>query len=37
MGYGLNLGAKARNELQGKPIQYYLDIYNDVRAKTKSF
>ena len=31
----LNLGAKARNELQGKPIQYYLDIYNDVRAKTK--
>ena len=26
----LNLGAKARNELQGKPIQYYLDIYNDV-------
>ncbi len=31
----LNLGAKARNELKGKPISYYLDIYNEVRQKTK--
>ncbi len=30
----LNLGEKAREELKGKPIQYYLDIYNEVRAKT---
>ena len=32
----LNLGEKARNELKGKPIQYYLDIYNEVRRKTKA-
>lgn len=31
----LNLGAKARNELKGKPISYYLDIYDEVRRKTK--
>ena len=30
----LNLGAKARKELQGKPISYYLEIFNEVRAKT---
>lgn len=31
----LGLGDKGREELQGKPIQYYLDIYNEVREKTK--
>jgi len=31
----LNLGAKARSELKGKPISYYLEIYNEVRKKTK--
>lgn len=31
----LNLGAKAREEFKGKPITYYLEIYNDVRKKTK--
>jgi len=31
----LNLGAKARAEFKGKPISYYLEIYNEVRAKTK--
>ena len=31
----LNLGDKARIELKGKPIQYYLDIYDAVRKKTK--
>lgn len=30
----LNLGGKARKELTGKPIQYYLDIWDEVRAKT---
>lgn len=30
----LNLGDNARKELQGKPIDYYLDIYTQVRAKT---
>ncbi|MCR9287506.1 MAG: DinB family protein [Bacteroidetes bacterium] len=30
----LNLGDKAREELRGKPIQYYLDIWDDVREKT---
>lgn len=34
-GTALSLGDKARNEFTGKPIQYYLDIYNEVRAKTK--
>jgi hypothetical protein len=31
----LNLGDMARIEFKGKPIQYYLDIYDDVRKKTK--
>tara|TARA_R110002049_G_scaffold137695_2_gene297740 strand:- start:4282 stop:4833 length:552 start_codon:yes stop_codon:yes gene_type:complete len=31
----LSLGDKGREELKGKPIQYYLDIYDEVRAKTK--
>lgn len=31
----LNLGDKARIEFTNKPIQYYLDIYDEVRAKTK--
>jgi 3-oxoacyl-[acyl-carrier protein] reductase len=31
----LTLGDKAREELKGKPITYYLDIYNEVRLKTK--
>jgi len=30
-----NLGAQARKELQGKPISYYLDIWDDVRKETK--
>lgn len=30
-----NLGATAREELQGKPISYYLDIWTEVRAETK--
>lgn len=31
----LSLGDKGREELKGKPIKYYLDIYNEVRLKTK--
>ncbi|MEP1033034.1 DinB family protein [Ekhidna sp.] len=31
----LNLGDKAREELRGKPISYYLDKWDEVRAKTK--
>jgi hypothetical protein len=31
----LNLGDKARQEFKGKPISYYLDIYDGVRKKTK--
>jgi uncharacterized damage-inducible protein DinB len=31
----LNLGEKARNEFKGKPIRYYLDLYDAVRKKTK--
>lgn len=31
----MELGDKAREELQGKPISYYLDKWNEVRAKTK--
>ncbi len=31
----LNLGEKARREFKGKPIQYYLDLYDGVRKKTK--
>ncbi|MDG5492501.1 DinB family protein [Psychroserpens sp. SPM9] len=32
----LNLGDKARQEFKGKPISYYLEIYDEVRAKTKA-
>ncbi|WP_100610663.1 DinB family protein [Confluentibacter lentus] len=31
----LSLGDKGREELKGKPIKYYLDIYDEVRSKTK--
>jgi hypothetical protein len=31
----LNLGDKARIEFKDKPIEYYMDIYDEVRAKTK--
>lgn len=31
----LNLGDKARIEFVGKPIEYYLDIYDEVRNTTK--
>ncbi len=31
----LDLGEKARNEFKGKPIRYYLDLYDAVRKKTK--
>lgn len=31
----LNLGDQAREEFQGKPISYYLKIYDEVREKTK--
>ncbi len=31
----LNLGDKGREELQGKPITYYLEKWDEVRAKTK--
>ncbi len=31
----LNLGEKARKEFKNKPIQFYLDLYDDVRKKTK--
>jgi hypothetical protein len=34
-GTALSLGDNAREEFKGKPIQYYLDIYDTVRAKTK--
>ena len=29
-----NLGSNARKQLIGKPIKYYLDIWNEVRAET---
>jgi uncharacterized damage-inducible protein DinB len=29
-----SLGSKARAELSGKPIKYYLDIWDEVRAET---
>lgn len=32
---GLMLGENARNEFQGKPISYYFEIWDEVRAKTK--
>ena len=31
----LRLGDKAREELQGKPMSYYLDKWDEVREKTK--
>lgn len=31
----LNLGDQAREEFQGKPITYYLKLYDEVRKKTK--
>ncbi|WP_053971481.1 DUF664 domain-containing protein [Mangrovimonas sp. ST2L15] len=31
----LSLGDEARAEFQGKPIQYYMDLYDEVRNKTK--
>ena len=31
----LNLGEQGRKELKDKPISYYLEIYDDVRNKTK--
>ncbi|MFD1063845.1 DinB family protein [Winogradskyella litorisediminis] len=34
-GTALSLGEKAREEFVGKPISYYLMIYDEVRAKTK--
>lgn len=30
----MNLGATARSNLVGKPIKYYLDIWDEVRAET---
>lgn len=31
----LNLGEKARNEFKDKPISFYMDLYDEVRKKTK--
>lgn len=31
----LNLGEAARNEFKDKPISYYMNIYDEVRKKTK--
>ncbi|MEM7086214.1 MAG: DUF664 domain-containing protein [Bacteroidota bacterium] len=31
----LSLGQNGRDALKGKPIDYYLDIWNEVRAETK--
>ncbi|MCT4629816.1 DUF664 domain-containing protein [Winogradskyella sp.] len=31
----LTLGEKARKEFKNKPINYYMDLYDKVRAKTK--
>ncbi|WP_282088189.1 DUF664 domain-containing protein [Aquimarina algiphila] len=31
---GLDLGKEAREKFKGKPIEYYLDIYKEVRKKT---
>ena len=33
-GDALSLGQTARDKFKGKDIQYYLDIYNEVRAET---
>jgi len=32
--FAQNLGAPAREKLQGKPIRYYLDLWDEVRAET---
>ncbi len=34
-GNALSLGKKAREEFKGKPIEYYLEEYTKVRARTK--
>ncbi|RZN82599.1 MAG: DUF664 domain-containing protein [Winogradskyella sp.] len=34
-GTALSLGEKARTEFKEKPIKYYLDIFDEVRKKTK--
>jgi uncharacterized damage-inducible protein DinB len=31
----LNLGKQGRDKLQGKPISYYLNQFDEIRAKTK--
>lgn len=31
----LSLGEKARKEFRDKPIKYYMDLYDEVRKKTK--
>ena len=31
----LNLGENARKEFKDKPIKYYMDLYDEVRKKTK--
>ncbi|WP_397363276.1 DUF664 domain-containing protein [Olleya sp. R77988] len=33
-GVAMNLGDNGRKQLVGKPIQYYLDIWNEVRKET---
>ncbi|MFK7970625.1 MAG: DinB family protein [Bacteroidia bacterium] len=33
-GAAMNLGDRGRAELKGKPISYYLDIWNEVRKET---
>ena len=35
-GTALSLGEAARKEFKGKPIDYYIKIYDEVRAKTKA-
>jgi uncharacterized damage-inducible protein DinB len=32
--FAQNLGAPARKELKGKPIKFYLDLWDEVRAET---
>jgi uncharacterized damage-inducible protein DinB len=32
--FAQNLGAPAREKLVGKPIRYYLDLWDEVRAET---
>lgn len=33
-GIGGELGTESREKLQGKPVKYYLDLWNEVREKT---